>query len=190
MSGVSTNRRSGSAMSTTHVIADMGNSIWEDWNGYCWSSTQNRAGHNYILVVSEYATCSFSLTRIDAPRITNKLIDLYARVGIPREILTDRGSNFTSELLNEIYRLLHVHPIRTTPYHSQTNGACGTIILTRPLSRYYVKWHLRQARIRIDYFRIYCLPTVKSLKHPLDSFLLRKRSQGPTGSLEREMGNW
>ena len=137
----------------------------------CWSQL--------ILVVCEYATCSFSLTRIDAPRIANKLIDLYARVGIPQEILTDRGSNFTSELLNEIYHLLHVHPIRTTPYHSQTNGACGTIILTRPLSHYYVKWRLRQARIGIDYFRTYCLPTMKSLKHPLDSFLLRKRCQEP-----------
>lgn len=50
----------------------------------------------------------------------------FSRVGIPREILTDQGSNFTSCLLTEIYRLLHecvgVDPIRTTPYHPQTDS--------------------------------------------------------------------
>lgn len=41
---------------------------------------------------------------------------------MPEEILTDQGSNFTSQLLAELYRLLHVHPIRTSPYHPQTDG--------------------------------------------------------------------
>ena len=27
-----------------------------------------------------------------------------------------------SQLLKEIYQLLHIHPIRTTPYHPQTDG--------------------------------------------------------------------
>ena len=27
-----------------------------------------------------------------------------------------------SQLLKEVYRLLHVHPIRTSPYHPQTDG--------------------------------------------------------------------
>ena len=34
----------------------------------------------------------------------------------------DQGSNFTSQLLAELYQLLHVHPIRTSPYHPQTDG--------------------------------------------------------------------
>ena len=36
--------------------------------------------------------------------------------------MTDQGSNFTSKLMSEIYRLLHIHPIRTSPYHQQTDG--------------------------------------------------------------------
>ena len=47
---------------------------------------------------------------------------VFARVGVPREILTDQGSNFTSQMLTEIYRLLGVQPIRTSPYHPQTDG--------------------------------------------------------------------
>ncbi len=62
------------------------------------------------------------LRSIDAEHVDEELIKLFSRVGIPREILTDQGSNFTSRLLTEIYKLLHVHPIRTTPYHRQTDG--------------------------------------------------------------------
>ena len=45
-----------------------------------------------------------------------------SRFGVPREILTDQGANFTSKLLSELCRMLHIHPIRTTPYHPKTDG--------------------------------------------------------------------
>lgn len=59
---------------------------------------------------------------IDAERIAEELIKLFARVGVSEEILTDQGSNFTSSLLAGLYRMLHVYPIRTNPYHSHTDG--------------------------------------------------------------------
>ena len=43
-------------------------------------------------------------------------------MGVPEEILTDQGSNFMSKLLAELYSLLHIHSIRTSPYHPQTDG--------------------------------------------------------------------
>ena len=76
-------------------------------------------------MVCDYATRfpeAIALKSIDAARIAEELLKLFARVGIPDEILTDQGSNFTSQLLTEIYRMLHVHPIKTTPYHPQTDG--------------------------------------------------------------------
>ena len=45
---------------------------------------------------------------INAESVAEELIKLFARVGIPKEILTDQGPNFTSQLLAEVYRLLHV----------------------------------------------------------------------------------
>ena len=36
--------------------------------------------------------------------------------------MTDQGSNFTSRLLVEIYQMLHIQAIRTSPYHPQTDG--------------------------------------------------------------------
>ena len=59
---------------------------------------------------------------VDAEHVAEELVKIFARVGLPKEILTDQGSNFTLVLLKEMYRLLHVSGIRTSPYHPQTDG--------------------------------------------------------------------
>ena len=86
---------------------------------------KSRKGNRYILVVCDYATRypeAIPLRSIEAETIAEELVQLFSRIGIPQEILTDQGSNFTSRLLQELYKLLHVHPIRTSPYHPQTDG--------------------------------------------------------------------
>ena len=70
----------------------------------------------------DYATRypeAIPLRTIDAEVIAQELMKIFARVGIPKEILTDQGSNFQSQ---ELYRLLHIGALRTSPYHPQTDG--------------------------------------------------------------------
>ena len=62
------------------------------------------------------------LKSIDPESVAEELIKVFARVGVPRMILTDQGANFTLQLLAELYKLLQVHPICTSPYHPQTDG--------------------------------------------------------------------
>ena len=86
---------------------------------------RSKVGNKYILTVCDYATRypkAVPLPSIEAERIAKELVKLFSRVGIPDEILTDQGTNFMSALLQEIYRLLHIKRIRTTPYHPQTDG--------------------------------------------------------------------
>ena len=86
---------------------------------------RSRTGFKYVLVLSDYATRypgAIPLKSIDAEHVAEELIKILSRMGIPKEILTDQGSNFTSQLLAELYRLLHVKAIRTSPYHPQTDG--------------------------------------------------------------------
>ena len=86
---------------------------------------RSRAGNKYVLVICYYATRypeAVPLKSIDAEHVAEELIKVFARVRVPQEILTDQGSNFTSQLLAELYRLLHVHPIRTSLYHPKTDG--------------------------------------------------------------------
>ena len=54
--------------------------------------------------------------------IADELGKFFSRMGVPAEILTDQGSNFISQLLKEVYRMLKIEPIRTSPYHPQTDG--------------------------------------------------------------------
>ena len=72
------------------------------------------SGNKYTLVVCDDATRypeAMAIPFVEAERIAEELIKLFARVGILEEILTDQGSNFMSSLLAELYRMLHVHPI-------------------------------------------------------------------------------
>lgn len=43
-------------------------------------------------------------------------------MGIPDEILTDQGTNFTFKLMQLFQKLLGITAIKTTPYHPQTHG--------------------------------------------------------------------
>ena len=80
---------------------------------------RSKSGNKYILVLCDYATRypeAIPLRSIDAEHVAEEIIKIFARVGVPEEILTDQGSQFMSQLLAELYRLLHIHSIRTSPY--------------------------------------------------------------------------
>ncbi len=86
---------------------------------------RSKSGNKYVLVICDYSTRypeAIPLRSIEAKKIANELVKLFSRVGIPKEILTDQGSNFTSKLLKEIYHMLSIRGITTSPYHPQTDG--------------------------------------------------------------------
>ena len=86
---------------------------------------RSRTGNRFVLVVVDYATRypeAIPLRMVDAEQVAETLMDFLSSVGIPVEIITDHGSNFMSKLLKEIYHLMGVKPICTSPYHPQTDG--------------------------------------------------------------------
>ena len=96
---------------------------------------RSSSGDKYILVVCDYATRypeAVAMKSVMAEYVAEELISIFARVGIPQEILTDQGSNFMSNLLAELYRLLQIKPIRTSPYHpvrkKHCKGSCNDSI--------------------------------------------------------------
>ncbi|XP_047480167.1 uncharacterized protein LOC125032798 [Penaeus chinensis] len=83
-------------------------------------------GHRYILTMIDYSTRfpeAVCLKNIDTVTIAESLVEIFSRVGIPKEILSDRGTQFRSDLMAEIHRLLSVKALYTTPYHASCNGA-------------------------------------------------------------------
>lgn len=86
---------------------------------------RSKSGNKFILTICDYATRypeAIALPSTEASRIAKHLVELFSRVGIPDEILTDQGTNFMSALLQDVYLLLNIKRIRTTPYHPQTDG--------------------------------------------------------------------
>ncbi len=81
--------------------------------------------NRYILTLVDYATRypeAVPLPGIEAERVAEALVDMFSRLGIPEEMLTDRGSQFTSAVMEEVSRLLSLRQLTTTPYHPQCNG--------------------------------------------------------------------
>lgn len=82
-------------------------------------------GYRYILTLVDFATRypeAVALKRIEAEDIAEALVDIFSRVGVPREMLSDRGSQFTSGVMQEVSRLLSLRRMTTTPYHPAANG--------------------------------------------------------------------
>ena len=86
---------------------------------------RSEKGNRFILVVCDYGTKypeAIPLKTVDAETVANALIDIFSRTGIPREILSDQGSNFMSATIRHLCSLLHIKKLKTSPYHPQANG--------------------------------------------------------------------
>ena len=104
-------------------------------------------GYRFVLVLIDYATRypeAIPLRNISARSVAQALFHVISRVGIPKEILTDQGTNFMSRTIKELYGLLKVKAIRTSVYHPATDGLCERF--NRTLKSMIRKFVLEDAR--------------------------------------------
>ena len=84
-------------------------------------------GNRYILTIVDFATKypeAVALPRIETERVAEALLDVFSRVGFPTKIVSDKGSQFTSNLMKEVCRLISLKQLFTTPYNPKCNGLC------------------------------------------------------------------
>ena len=105
-------------------------------------------GNQYVLVFLDYLTKwveAFPIKDQKAETVARVLVEeVICRHGAPERLLSDRGSNFLSELIAEVCRLLQIKKINTSGYHPQTDGLVERFhkTLISMLSR-YVEKHAR-----------------------------------------------
>ena len=84
--------------------------------------TMSLKGNRYILVVEDSFTkwleC-YPMPDQRAETITEILVDIISRLGIPEFLHSDQGRNFESRLLKETCKSLGIRKTHTTPYHPQ-----------------------------------------------------------------------
>ena len=74
----------------------------------------------FILTIMDVAiryAGAFQLRRVDTETVLGALFEFFAYFDIPKEILSDNGSNFTSKLAEEVNRRLGVNNIKVSLYH-------------------------------------------------------------------------
>jgi hypothetical protein len=83
-------------------------------------------GKQYILVCTDYVTKwveAKALVRATEQSVVNFLFEeIFVRFGVPREIVTDQGAQFTSKLVQDIADKYKIKHQKSTPYHPQANG--------------------------------------------------------------------
>ena len=91
------------------------------------------SGKRYILICVDAATnyielCALSSLRAEG--ICKALVEIFARVGIPRRIRSDLGSHFKNKLVNGLQNLLGSTPIFSTAYHHESCSKAERFIFT------------------------------------------------------------
>ena len=83
-------------------------------------------GNRWLLVAVDYAT-NWPIARA-VPAATKETVadfiyeEIMMRFGCPSEILTDRGTNFNSDLVNAYLKRVGSHHKLTSAYHPRTNS--------------------------------------------------------------------
>jgi len=80
----------------------------------------------YILFYTDYVTKwveAKALTRATEQVVSDFLFeDIFFRFGIPKEIVTDGGPQFTSHMIQKLVEKYKIHHRITTPYHPQAKA--------------------------------------------------------------------
>ena len=82
-------------------------------------------GNKYAVVFMDYLTKwpeVFAVANQTAETIAHALVEVISRHGVPAKLLSDRGANFLSDLLQEVYLLLGIKKVNTSAYHPQCDG--------------------------------------------------------------------
>ena len=113
-------------------------------------SPPSEEGHRYILTLVDFVTRypeAVPLKTIDTETVAEALVNIFSRLGVPEEILSDLGTQFVSDCMKEVTRLLSIKQITTTPYSPMCNGLTekfnGTmkLMLKRLCSEQPRQWH-------------------------------------------------
>ena len=84
-----------------------------------------RNGKRYIILAVDFFTKyleGIAVNEADAQTVAKFIhSDIICRHGVPKELTSDRGTEFVNNLIEELSRTYHIKHIKTTAYHPQGN---------------------------------------------------------------------
>ena len=86
---------------------------------------RSKIGYRYALTTICMASRwpeVYPLNNIETESIANGLVEFMCRNGIPNKVLTDHGTQFTSNVMQQTCQMLGITQVQTVPYRPQGNG--------------------------------------------------------------------
>lgn len=103
-------------------------------------------GNSYILTIQDHLTkfsLAIPLRSITTIQVANALLKYFICIfGAPKIILTDQGTNFTSNLMKRFAKQFKIKQYKTTAFYPQANGALerSHLVLIEYLKQYVNKF--------------------------------------------------
>jgi transposase InsO family protein len=92
----------------------------------CGPYPETRKGNRYLLTFIDHFSRypeTIPIPRQDASTVARALVtEIFSRTGCPQALSSDRGSNFMSELFQEMCKLLGIRRINSTAFNPQMQG--------------------------------------------------------------------
>ena len=128
---------------------------------------------NYLILV-DYTLKYFEvcqLQNLTSEEVITKMKSSFLRFGIPEEIVSDNGSQYTSNEFHEFAKIYNFRHTTSTPEYPQNNGLAERTIQT-------VKKTLKKARCCLEdpYLALLALRTTPKAKSESPAFILMKRN--------------
>lgn len=132
---------------------------------------ESNSGNRFMITfqdeLTKYAEC-IATPNITAYTVAKFFVErIICRYGIPNVLLTDLGSNFTSEMFDSVCKMLKIEHINSTAYHPQTMGQIERY--HRTLGQ-YLKIFTEEDRDNWDEWIPFALLTYNSNKHSTTNF--------------------
>ena len=87
---------------------------------------KTKKGNKYVVVIADYFTKwteAFALPNQEAETVARVLVEeVVCRLGVPRQLHSDKGTNFESQIFQEMCALLNIEKTRTTSRRPQSDG--------------------------------------------------------------------
>ncbi|GFO12743.1 Zinc finger protein [Plakobranchus ocellatus] len=107
----------------------------------------SEARHRFILTLVDYATRfaeAVPLHKIDTESVAEALLDIYSRLGVPEEVLSDQGTQFISDCMKELEEI-------ALTYSSIFSDRPGTASTEEHCIKLTSSTHVRQSPYPVPY---------------------------------------
>ena len=149
--------------------------------------------HRYIVLATDYATKwveARATKRNDATTAATFLFEqILMRFGYPLELVSDRGTHFLNDTIEQITELYHIKHRKTTPYNPKANGlterANGIVgnILNKVVSAHKIDWDIKlysavfaynttwkKTTGRTPYFLVYGMDVLQEIEMDVETY--------------------